>query len=270
MVSSLQAKGERERFQFGQNWARYLRLIDDERIAAAERSLKDMLGVESLSGRRFLDIGSGSGLFSLGARGLGAVVHSFDYDPDSVRCTRALKERYCPGDEGWRVEQGNVLDEIYLRRLEQFDVVYSWGVLHHTGNMWKALENVAALVKEDGLLFIAIYNDQRWISSYWKHVKKIYNRNRFARLAMIGIHAPYFLARQLVKTLLMGSRSRRRGMDPWRDILDWLGGFPFEVARPEAVFDLYRARGFSLERMTTVGGRHGCNEFVLRRLKAED
>ncbi len=83
-----------ERFGFGANWARFLRHLDEPRIVAAERSLQQMLGLPSLAGLRFLDAGSGSGLFSLAARRLGAEVHSFDYDPQSVACTRELRRRH--------------------------------------------------------------------------------------------------------------------------------------------------------------------------------
>ena len=256
---------EQARFGFGDNWARYLVLVDDDRISAAEQSLKDMLEVSSLEGQRFLDAGSGSGLFSLAARNLGATVHSFDYDTESVGCTQALKARYWQDDTRWRVERGDVLDGNYLGALGTFDVVYSWGVLHHTGDMWRALGNVVPLVREGGALFLALYNDQRWLSKYWKHVKRTYNRGVLGRWSMIAVHAPYFMTRQIGRTVLSGSSRRRRGMDPWRDIRDWLGGYPFEVARPEDVLRFYREHGFTLERMTTVGGRHGCNEFVLRR-----
>src|SRR5215207_3370049 len=117
-----------ERFEFGQNWSQFLAAVDDERIQQAETSLKEMLEVESLAGRSFLDIGSGSGLFSLAARRLGARVRSFDYDPQSVACTRELRQRYFPEDEGWQVGEGSVLDESFVRGLGTFDVVYSWGV----------------------------------------------------------------------------------------------------------------------------------------------
>src|SRR5262245_60698108 len=106
-----------ERFEFGRNWARFLRRVNNDRIGLATASLQRMLNVDRLDGRTFLDVGSGSGLFSLAARRLGAVVHSFDYDPESVACTRALRERYSPNDVSWRVERGSVLDSDYLKSL---------------------------------------------------------------------------------------------------------------------------------------------------------
>src|SRR5258705_4708310 len=124
-----------ERFEFGRNWARFLVLLEDSSIVRAEESLREMLEIDSLEGKTFLDAGSGSGLFSLAARRLGAKVHSFDYDPHSVACTQELRRRYFSGDADWQVETGSVLDKEYLAGLGTFDVVYSWGVLHHTGQM---------------------------------------------------------------------------------------------------------------------------------------
>jgi 2-polyprenyl-6-hydroxyphenyl methylase/3-demethylubiquinone-9 3-methyltransferase len=264
-----------ERFEFGKNWARFLELLNEQRITEAEASLKQMLECDDLAGRSFLDIGSGSGLFSLAARRLGARVHSFDYDPHSVACTAELRRRYFPEDAGWVVESGSALDAEYLRGLGQFDIVYSWGVLHHTGQMWQALDNARLPVAPGGRLFIAIYNDTGSQSARWKWIKKTYNglprllRPPFALLAV----APDELKNLLrsVATLKVGAYVRswtdydqNRGMNKWRDIIDWVGGYPYEAAKPDAIFDFYRKRGFTLARLLCGGGL-GCNEFVFVR-----
>jgi 2-polyprenyl-3-methyl-5-hydroxy-6-metoxy-1,4-benzoquinol methylase len=259
-----------ERFQFGKNWSEFLKSLDEERIVLAEESLKQMLNAPSLRGLSFLDVGSGSGLFSLAARRLGASVHSFDYDPSSFASTAELRRRYFPEDQHWRVEQGSVLDKAYLQSLGQFDFVYSWGVLHHTGSMWEALDNVSPLVKLGGTLFIAIYNDQGKRSRQWLAVKKAYN-SLPPKLRFLVLW-PAFLEmwwKRLLKDLLLGHplRSFRnykafRGMSLWHDAVDWVGGYPFEVAKPEQIFDFYHARGFNLLHLTTQAGDLGCNEFV--------
>ncbi|HVO67338.1 MAG TPA: class I SAM-dependent methyltransferase, partial [Syntrophales bacterium] len=176
MRTSLASKVEvqKKRFEFGKNWEQFLKVLDEIRIVEAEKSLKEMLEMEDLKNKRFLDVGSGSGLFSLAARRLGARVHSFDFDPCSVACTMELKKRYQPEDENWSIEQGNILDVNYLNSLGPFDIVYAWGVLHHTGNMWGALENLIPLVADSGKLFISIYNDQGVLSLFWKALKKFY------------------------------------------------------------------------------------------------
>ena len=261
-----------KRFEIGANWARCLEVLDEGRIQTAEQSLRDMLAVDSLAGRRFLDAGSGSGLFSLVARRLGATVHSFDFDPASVACTRELRRRYFPDDSQWQVEEGSVLDTEYMARLGQFDVVYSWGVLHHTGQMWPALENVSHCVAPGGKLFIAIYNDQGTRSRRWLRLKKIYNRSGLLKKPIAGGTAVMLWWRSWVKDALRGrpfaswrAVRQQRGMSAWHDVVDWVGGYPFEVAKPEEIFSFYRDRGFTLERLVTCGGSLGCNQFVFHK-----
>ena len=259
-----------ERFRFGENWSRFLRVLNDERILEAEKSLKEMLEVEDLTGKSFLDIGSGSGLFSLVARRMGAQVYSFDYDPQSVASTRELRRRYFPEDADWSIEEGSVLDDEYMRSLGKFDVVYSWGVLHHTGDMWKALENAALPVAEGGRLFIAIYNDQGGKSRRWRKVKRFYLSGPLGKSLVSALFIPYFISGGLAMDLLRGRNplaryteyKRSRGMSVVHDWFDWLGGYPFEVAKPEEVFEFYRDRRFVLDKLITAGGGLGNNQFV--------
>lgn len=253
------------RFAFGENWTRFLGALDENRIAAAQSALQDMLGSRDLSGKTFLDIGSGSGLSSLAAHRLGARVISFDDDAQSVSCTAELKRRFFPGDSSWSVLRGSALDEAFMRGLGACDIVYSWGVLHHTGDMWRALDLACIPVTANGLLFIALYNDQGWISRYWRAVKKLYNLNPPLRALMTVLHVPYLVFARLAFRAVAGKGRLPRGMSLWHDMRDWLGGWPFETAQPDRIIAFCKARGFFLIRSRTVGRRHGCNEFVFAR-----
>ena len=264
-----------ERFGFGKNWSNFIALVGQDLIDLAEATLRDMLGVNSLAGKRFINIGSGSGLFSLAARNLGATVHSFDYDPDSVTATLAMKARFRAADADWVIERGDALDAEYMGKLGKFDIVYSWGVLHHTGSMWRGLELASALPESKGKLFIAIYNDQGRASKQWLLVKKAYNAlPRSLRWMVVGPAMIRIWGPTTIRDIAMGrpfrtwreySRIGKRGMSPWHDVLDWVGGLPFEVAKPEEIFDFHQERGFRLERLKTCAGGKGCNEFVFSR-----
>jgi 2-polyprenyl-6-hydroxyphenyl methylase/3-demethylubiquinone-9 3-methyltransferase len=257
------------RFDFGKNWQAFLASIDERRITLAMESLEEMLKLD-LGGRSFLDAGCGSGLFSLAARRMGANVTSFDNDPNSVECAKELRQRFAKDDEQWNIARGSVLDENYLESLGQFDIVYSWGVLHHTGRMWQALDNVHRRVKKKGLLYIAIYNDEGLASRLWVKVKRFYCSGPVGQAIVMGVFIPIFAVKAALQCVVQFRNvfadyaHHARGMSMFRDWIDWLGGYPFEVAKPEEVLAFLRVRGFTLENLKTTN-RMGCNEYVFRR-----
>lgn len=270
----MQADAREElRFGFGDNWRVFVDRIDADRILEAETSLRSLLDRDRLDGLSFLDIGSGSGLFSLAARRLGARVHSFDYDPASVASTGMLRERHSPDDAGWTVERGSVLDQAYLDRLGSFDIVYSWGVLHHTGAMHRAIELAATRVARGGQFAFALYRATR-LCWAWKIEKRWYIRaspaaQSAARAAYIRLmHLGFLVKGRDFKAHVDGYRSNR-GMDFGHDVHDWMGGYPYELIRPAQVEAAMRRLGFVHERsvirpygLGLFGS--GCDEYCYR------
>jgi 2-polyprenyl-3-methyl-5-hydroxy-6-metoxy-1,4-benzoquinol methylase len=266
-----------KRFAFGANWTEFLTVLDEDRIAEAEKSLRSFLGLHDLVGMSFLDIGCGSGLFSLAARRLGARVHSFDFDENSVACTHELRRRYFPDDANWQIEQGSALDRPFVESLGRFDVCYSWGVLHHTDQLWRALFNAQLAVAPGGMMYIAIYNDEGVVSAIWEVVKRTYCSGIFGRTLMTGIFYPaFFVSGLLIDLFRLRNPARRyrehrkyRGMSLIHDWKDWLGGLPYERARPERITGYLENLGFECLRVDNPDFGFGNNQFVLRRHSAD-
>lgn len=267
-------KPEKITFSFGRNWQRFLdRSVNPERERTAMNSIREFLEVGGLEGRSFLDVGCGSGLFSLGALRLGArQIVSFDVDPFSVRCCEELKRR-AGNPARWQVLQGSILDEMFLARVEKADVVYAWGSLHHTGDMWKAIRNAASLLETRGLFYLSIYNKVigRKGSLFWQKVKRFYNRSpRAGKRVLEGVH--FFrngflrkLAARENPMTLFTHYSRDRGMSYWTDVRDWLGGYPYEFASTDEIFRFgTRELGLELVNLRSTNTL-GTNEFLFRR-----
>jgi SAM-dependent methyltransferase len=263
------ASGERIGFSFGRNWLKLLERLDDETIELAEESLRRSFGGASLEREAFLDLGSGSGLFSLCALRLGAgTVVSVDVDPNSIACAEMLRGRH-PGRESWTILSGSVLDDPFIRSLSPASRVYSWGVLHHTGAMWRAVERALTLVAPGGLFALALYNPPRRPGVHMA-LKRTYNRlPRPARPVLAAAYAAgvlgYKAAFQRTNPVryVRGYGRHSRGMTFWRDVEDWLGGLPWEFATRDEVVAFAEGHGFDVVHVVEEGAG-GNNTYLLR------
>lgn len=232
---------EELRFGFGKNWEDYIKKhFNEERVEISRKHLVNFLGVESLKGKTFLDIGCGSGLHSLAAFKSGAAaIYSFDYDIHSVRATEIVR-KFAGNPENWHVTQGSILDDQFVSSLQPADIVYSWGVLHHTGDMWKAMDNAARLAKKESLLYIALYDYDIHVDptpEFWLDVKKKYNLSswlgkRKMELWYIWRFMMYGKLSNLSEVVSRAWKYKEsRGMAMYNDIKDWLGGWPMDFAK---------------------------------------
>jgi 2-polyprenyl-6-hydroxyphenyl methylase/3-demethylubiquinone-9 3-methyltransferase len=251
-----------KRFDFGSNWQAFSdRLIDAQRLAVAVRSLRSLLQKDTLNGASFLDVGCGSGLFSIAAHQLGASrVTGIDINPRCIAVAKQNRDRLIAGAP-IIFQEASALCPQGLEKLGLFDVVYAWGALHHTGAMWDAIGNVAARVNTDGTFVVAIYN-KHFTSSLWKAIKWLYNQlpKVAQRFMIILFTAIIYVAKFLVTW--RNPLNKDRGMDFRVDVIDWVGGFPYEYATPDEVEKFVCNQGFFLRRYVAAQVPTGCNEFV--------
>jgi predicted RNA methylase len=235
-------------FSFGENWAQYAEKIDERRIEEAEKSLIRLVRRESIQGRTFLDIGCGSGLFSLAALRLGCKrLLAVDLDPNSVQTTRKTLERYAPAGANWDCQRISVFD-LDPAKVGTFDIVYSWGVLHHTGAMYKAIEKASAMVKPKGMLTLALYGKTSFCG-LWRIEKRIYSRSpRWIQRTIEQVYSALVAARLALKGESLKKRRetyfQQRGMDMYHDTRDWLGGYPYESISPQEAMTFMHKLGF--------------------------
>ncbi len=260
------AQDEEITFSFGRNWQSYLESVDDEAVHAALEDINAWLRRSEVQGRRIIDIGSGSGIHSFCFHNLGAAeLVSVDVDPASVAATTKMWER-AGKPENWRVLHGSALDAEFMSGLGTFDLAYSWGVLHHTGSMWEAIDNAQARVAVGGLFWIALYQKG---PKYQEHLelKQRYNRaSDREKKAIINREIRKLMLKRLLagKSPFAWNQRYPRGMDVYHDLIDWHGGLPYEVADVEEVESFLGERGFTLERYVEVP-EGGCSIFLLSR-----
>jgi 2-polyprenyl-6-hydroxyphenyl methylase/3-demethylubiquinone-9 3-methyltransferase len=259
------------KFSFGKNWSDFLKKLNSKKIQLAKKSLLNFTKLENFKDKTFIDIGCGSGLFSLCAIQLGAKkVVSVDIDTNSLNCAKFLRKKFKINEKVWEIKKGSVLDKDFLNKLGKFDIVYSWGVLHHTGNMWQALKNIILLTKKESLLYIAIYNDFKGFpnSKNWVKIKKIYSSSpKFMRVIMEWLLILKTIVFRILRlknpiTYIKNyDKNSYRGMSFYNDIVDWLGGYPYEFASVNKIENFYKNLGFNLINLKKRDGT-GCNEFI--------
>jgi 2-polyprenyl-6-hydroxyphenyl methylase/3-demethylubiquinone-9 3-methyltransferase len=258
-----------ERFAFGKNWEDYIaKHFSEERVEISRKHLLAFLQLPDLKGKYFLDIGCGSGLHSLAALRAGAEkIFSFDYDPDSVATTKKLRE-FVGNPSHWEVRQGSILDEEFLNTIEPADIVYSWGVLHHTGSMWQAMENAAGLGRRNSLYYIALYDHDIQVNptpEFWLDVKRRYNKSSALGKRILEVWYIWrFMLGSRIKNLstLFREYKHTRGMALYNDVKDWLGGWPMEFAKRADVKNWSDRHG--LEMLTMKTGEAN-TEYLFRR-----
>jgi SAM-dependent methyltransferase len=264
----------KKHFAFGKNWELYSRQINSSHIESSKKDLIGLIQLESLQGMSVLDIGSGSGVHSLSMMLLGCKdLVALDYDPDSVSTTnRVLSGKSFKGD--FQVIQADILKHIPGIDGRTFDLVYSWGVLHHTGDMMKGIDRSISYVKPGALIALALYR-KTLLCTFWRIEKFLYSKS--PKILQSLFQKTYEFVFGLGIKIKTGQSLRayklsyfqKRGMDFSRDVHDWLGGYPYESIDPRYLIQYMEQRGFTLlnshiskKQIGILGS--GCDEFLFK------
>ena len=255
-----------ERFSFGKNWKNFSEGLQPQDYFGVKESLEKL--IPNFRDKTFLDVGCGSGLFAIAASALGAKkVLGVDIDPECIMTSKRLVDEVYRWDPKVRKEAIEFRVESILNentKSERYDIVYSWGVLHHTGDMYKAFDVIKNIVDDNGILVLAIYN-RHFTSPIWKAVKYTYVKSpEFIRKILVFLFGIVKFFGVLI-TSRQNPLKRKRGMRYYTDVVDWVGGYPYEYASIGEVKDFFEARGFTLENCIKTTGFTGCNEFIFER-----
>ena len=257
-------------FDFGQNWKEFSEhALTPERFQQARIHFGELMHGIAIDGKTFIDIGFGQGLTLLCSLLSGARAFGLDINPKCRAVFAFNRERMLHNSNldalvaVGSILDGKALDQVHEWAPNGFDIVHSWGVLHHTGAMWTAIENAISFVAPGGHLVLAIYN-RHWSSRAWTMIKKLYVRSpAWAQATLNWLFVPVIYLAKLVATRRNPLR-KERGMDFYYDVVDWIGGYPYEYASRAEIEQFVIARGFTLERFVPCNVPIGCNEFVFK------
>jgi SAM-dependent methyltransferase len=257
-------------FEFGKNWQSYSKKsLTPARIEQSRRAFRDLVANIDIRDKKFIDIGFGQGLSLIAAAEMGAQVLGIDVDKDNLEALRTVQQSIgYPKTIEARI--ASILDDRFVDEYRgRCDIVHSWGVLHHTGNLMRAMKNACSLVAEEGYFICAIYN-RHWSSPAWKIIKWSYNcLPRPLQRAMIAIFYPVIYAAKLLVTR-EDPNKKDRGMDFLHDVVDWVGGYPYEYASIEEMRNYVCRQGFISLWMRPAQVPTGCNEFVFQKTNNPD
>lgn len=264
-------KIQNKQFNFGENWENFSKnQLSSTKIQEAKKDFVKFFQNESIKNQTFIDIGFGQGMSLLIANTLGAITVGNDINPLSEKVLEFNKSYFSDIKEiSIPIIIGSILKESTLNAIrqinEQYDIVHSWGVLHHTGEMWEAINNSSELVNKNGKFIIAIYN-KHWSSPLWHTIKKTYNYSpKFIKKLIISIFYFIILIAKFSVTF-KNPFKKERGMSFYYDVIDWVGGYPYEYANKEEIQTYIENLGFQLIYYNKAQVPTGCNEYVFKKL----